>query len=133
MTLVVDASALLASVLQQDAGGQWAESVIAGEQLVAPALLPAECGNILRRMEIAGEITSAEAATAYGDVLDAGVELHAFALFAERVWQLRHNVTSYDAWYVALAEWLGCPVVTVDRRLGRASGPRGEVLTPPGS
>ena len=114
-----------------DADGLWAESVIAGERLVAPQMLPAECDNILRRMEIAGEIRPAEAAVAYRDVLDANVELYSFAQFAERVWQLRHNVTSYDAWYVALAEWLGCPLVTVDLRLSRASGPTCEILTPP--
>ena len=117
--------------MQVDADGLWAESVIAGERLVAPEMLPAECGNILRRMEIAGEIRPAEAAVAYVDVLDANIELHSFAQFAERVWQLRHNVTSYDAWYVSLAEWLGCPLVTVDLRLSRASGPRCEILTPP--
>ena len=119
--------------MHADADGLWAESVIAGERLVAPRMLPAECSNILRRMEIAGEITPAEAAIAHGDVLDANVELHSFAPFAERVWQLRHNVTSYDAWYIALAEWLGCPVVTLDRRLSRASGPTCEILTPPDS
>ena len=118
--------------MQVDADGLWAESVIAGERLVAPEMLPAECGNILRRMEIAGEIRPAEAAVAYVDMLDANVELHSFAQFAERVWQLRHNVTSYDAWYVSLAEWLDCPVVTLDLRLSRASGPRCEILTPPG-
>ena len=46
---------------------------------------------------------------------------------------LRENVTSYDAWYVALAEALDCPLVTLDRRLSRASGPTCEFITPPRS
>ena len=50
---------------------------------------------------------------------------------AERVWALRHNLTAYDAWYVAVAEALDCPLATLDRRLSRASGPACEVLTPP--
>ena len=53
------------------------------------------------------------------------------APFADRVWALRNNLTSYDAWYVALAEVLDCPLVTIDRKLSRASGPRCEILVPP--
>ena len=55
---------------------------------------------------------------------------HPFAPHAERVWALRHNLTAYDAWYVAVAEALDCPLATLDRRLSRASGPACEVLTP---
>ena len=54
-----------------------------------------------------------------------------FAPFAERVWVLRANLTSYDAWYVALAEALDCPFATLDRKLGRAHGPRCEIILPP--
>ena len=61
------------------------------------------------------------------------MELFPFAPFAERVWALRENLTSYDAWYVALAEVLDCPLVTLDRRLSRASGPVCEIIAPPGS
>lgn len=131
MTVVVDASALLATVIQRRSDGPWAESVIAGERLAAPEMLPAECSNILRRMEYAGDISPTEAAVAHRDVGTADIELHSFASFSDRVWELRHNVASYDAWYVALAEWLGCPLVTLDLRLSRASGPRCEFLTPP--
>lgn len=94
-------------------------------------MLPAECSNILRRMEFAGDLSPAEALIAHHDVNAADIELYSFAAFSERVWELRHNVTSYDAWYVALAERLGCPLVTLDLRLSRASGPRCEFLTPP--
>ncbi len=58
------------------------------------------------------------------------MELFPFAPFADRIWALRENLTSYDAWYVALAEALECPLATLDRRLSRAAGLRCEVLAP---
>ena len=58
------------------------------------------------------------------------MQLYPFAPFAERVWSLRDNLTAYDAWYVALAEALDCPLATLDRKLGRASGPTCEFIIP---
>ena len=58
--------------------------------------------------------------------------LFPFAPFAGRIWDLRSNLTSYDAWYVAVAEALGCRLVTLDARLGRATGPKCEIIVPPG-
>jgi predicted nucleic acid-binding protein len=49
--------------------------------------------------------------------------------FAERIWELRHAITSYDAWYVAIAEALRLPLATLDKRLARARGPKCEFLT----
>ena len=78
-----------------------------------------------------GEKTSRkEASSAHRDPLRLDVE---FLPFAERIWALRGNLISYDAWYVALAEALDCPLVTLDRRLGRASGPMWEMMVVPGS
>ena len=131
MTLVVDASALVGSVTRLHDEGTWAESVMARERLVGPELVLAESSNILRRMELIGQLSVTETAIAHRDLLDLPVELHPFAPFAQRVWELRHNVVSYDAWYVALAELLDCPLVTLDYRLSRASGPTCEMLTPP--
>jgi predicted nucleic acid-binding protein len=73
------------------------------------------------------------AALAYADVFDLRVELHLFEPFAQRVWDLRENVTAYDAWYVAIAEALEIPLVTLDHRLAAAPGLRCEVLIPPTS
>ena len=131
MTLVVDASALVAAVSHLREEGAWAESVFAGERLVGPEVALAESSNILRRMELTGQLSVAEAAIAHRELLSLPVELHPFAPFAERVWELRHTVVSFDAWYVAVAERIGCPLVTLDIRLSRASGPTCEVLTPP--
>ena len=89
--------------------------------------------RILRRLERAGQISRIEAASAHRDLLRLDVQLFPFAPFAERVWALRGNLTSYDAWYVALAEALDCPLATLDRKLSRARGPACAVITPPGS
>ena len=68
---------------------------------------------------------------AHADLLDLRVELFPYAPFASRVWELRDNVTSYDAWYVALAESLGSSLVTLDQKLAQATGPRCDFETPP--
>ena len=91
----------------------------------------AEATNLFRRMELSGEITRLESTSAHSDLLDLGIEFYPFRPFAERVWELRENLTAYDAWYVALAEALDWPLVTLDRRLSRATGPRCEVVAPP--
>lgn len=122
MTLVVDASAVVAALVDTGKEGVWAESLIASEVLVSPELMMVEVTNILRRLELAKEITSIEAGLAQKDLMRLEVQLFPFHPFAERVWALRNSITSYDAWYVALAEALNCPLATLDRRLGRASG-----------
>ena len=130
MTTVVDASVLVAALIDSGHEGKWAESLVAEGRLAGPELVLAEASNILRRLERAEQITRIEAATAYGDLLRLDIELFPFTPFAERVWALRGNLTSYDAWYVALAEALDCPLVTLDRRLSRASGPICEIIAP---
>ena len=99
--------------------------------LVAPHLALVEATNILRRLELAGRLSQLEAGAAARDLLLLDLELVPFYPFAERVWELRRNVTSYDAWYVALAEALDLPLATLDRRLVAASGPRCRFLLPP--
>jgi predicted nucleic acid-binding protein len=93
--------------------------------------MPVEAANILRRAVAAGDISADVAAMAHADIADLRVELFPYAPFAPRVWELRANVTSYDAWYIALAEFLGSKVATLDLRLARATGPRCGFATPP--
>lgn len=130
MSTVVDSSVLVTALVDSGADGEWAESIIAAGALHAPELVSIEAANILRKMERAKEITTAEANAAYEDLLQLNMELFSFDPFAERIWQLRHNLTSYDAWYVAIAEALGLPLATLDRRLARATGPTCAFLTP---
>ena len=131
MTTVVDSSVLVAVLVDSGQEGKWAESTLAEGNLAGPELALAEASNILRRLELAEQISRIEATTAHGDLLRLDMELFSFAPFAERVWALRGNLTSYDAWYVALAEVLDCPLVTLDRKLSRASGPICEIIAPP--
>ncbi len=133
MTTVVDASVLVAALVDSGHEGKWAESTLAEGHLTGPELALAEAVNILRRLERAEQISRIEATSAHGDLLRLDLELFPFAPFAERIWALRGNLTSYDAWYVALAEALDCPLVTLDRKLSRASGPICEVIAPPRS
>jgi predicted nucleic acid-binding protein len=127
----VDASVLIRA-LAGDSGpdGQWAEAIIGTGALHAPELVYAEVSNALRKLERAKGITTADAIAAHEDLLELNLELFSFEPFAERIWELRHNLTSYDAWYVAVAEALDLPLATLDEHLARASGPTCDFLTP---
>ena len=132
MTAVIDASALVSALVDSGPEGRWAVSLISRENLAGPELLLAEVSNVLRRLELSGRISTAEATLACADLLRLNIELFPFSPFAQRVWDLRESVTSYDAWYVALAEALGCPLATLDKRLTRAGGVRCEFAAPDG-
>lgn len=124
MTLAVDASVLVAALVDSGNEGTWAETLIASEALVAPELALVESTNILRRLELAGNLSPVESGLAQRDLMRLDLQLFPFHPFAARVWDLRSNITSYDAWYVALAEALECPLATLDAKLTGASGVR---------
>lgn len=130
MTAVVDASVLIAGLVAASRDGPWARSVIARYRLAAPEHVLVETCSVLRRMEQAGTISGLEATSAFRALLGFDLRLFPFAPLAKRIWALRANLTSYDAWYVALAEQLSCPLLTLDRRVGRATGPSCEIITP---
>ena len=71
-----------------------------------------------------GELSSIRAAAAIEQVRSARTSQFPFEPFSRRVWELRSNLTVYDAWYVALAEWLGTELFTADQRLANTPGPR---------
>jgi predicted nucleic acid-binding protein len=119
---------MVALLLGSDRDGAWAERMLAGQERVAPHLMPVEVGDVLRRRAVAGDAT---VSLAHTQLMVASVELFPYAPFARRVWELRNNVSAYDAWYVALAESLDAPLVTLDRRLMRATGPRCAFSVPP--
>jgi predicted nucleic acid-binding protein len=129
LTAVVDSSVVVAALVDTGANGAWAEEVLGQGGLYAPELLRVEAANVLRRLERGKEITEQEANAAFEDLMELDVELHGFEPFSERVWELRHNVTSYDGWCVALAEALDLPLATLDGRLAKAKGPRCRFLT----
>jgi predicted nucleic acid-binding protein len=130
VNIVVDSSAIAALLVGGGAEGAWAEQVIAGHSLAAPHLLHVEVANVLRRAELAGDLPGAITALAHADLLDISMTLYPYEPLAERIWTLRQTVTTYDAWYVALAEALEAPLVTLDHRLSRAPGPQCAFITP---
>jgi len=123
LSLVVDASMVVAALVDSGQHGEWATDQMRGERLAAPHLLHAEVANVLRRSELAGDISGDVAGLAYSDLCNLAVDLYPFEPFAVRVWELRRTITAYDAWYVALAESMDASVATLDIRLAAAPGP----------
>ncbi len=130
MTAVLDASLMVAALVDSENNGGWAESVISSHAAIGPELVLVETTNILRRLERSGRISRLEANSAQRDLTRLDLYLYPYAPFAQRIWSLRDNLTSYDAWYVALAEALDCPLATLDLKLARASGPTCDFITP---
>ncbi|WP_447948764.1 type II toxin-antitoxin system VapC family toxin [Microbacterium maritypicum] len=91
------------------------------EVLLAPDLLPVEVASALRGLNRGGALADAALETAAADLTRLCVELHPTLPLIPRILALRHNMTAYDAAYVALASVFGCPLITHDRRLARAA------------
>lgn len=120
---------LVAALTDSGPEGRWAEEIIARGGLNAPELLYAEVSNVLRKLEGARRITAAQANGAFDDLMELPLDLHPFEPFAERIWALRQGMTSYDAWYVAVAEALSLPLATLDARLARSEAAACRFLT----
>lgn len=93
-----------------------------GESLHAPHLLDVEVAQVLRRYAASGELPAERGLEALTDLADFPLHRYSQEVLLPRIWELRHNVTAYDAAYLALAETLAAPLVTCDARL--ASAPR---------
>jgi predicted nucleic acid-binding protein len=128
--IVCDASAIVALLLDSGSDGQWVTQTIARSDLAAPNLVHFESANIIRRHELAGIVGADQAAQAHADLLDLAIEPWPYELLAARAWELRHNLSIYDASYVALAELLGAKLVTLDRRISGAPGLRCTITSP---
>ena len=120
---VVDASALL-EVLLQTSRSQAASNRLfrTGEILLAPHLIDVEIAQVLRRYNAAGEMDDRRCREALADLADMPLVRYPHEFLLPRVWELRHNVTAYDAVYVALSEALDAPLVTRDSGLASAPG-----------
>jgi predicted nucleic acid-binding protein len=123
--IVVDAS-VLANVIGDDgADGRAARSgVRVARDLAAPDLVDVETVAVLRKRWLAGALTDRRFAAAVDDLEDMDLDRFPTLPFMGRAYELRGNVTPYDAAYIALAETLGCDLLTADRRLANAPGPR---------
>lgn len=116
--IVVDASALLEVLLNTSAAAGIADRLFAdGETLHAPHLLDLEIAQVLRRYTASGEMDARRGQQALDDLADLPVVRYPHDLFLSRIWELRDNLTAYDAAYVALAEALPAPLLTRDAAL----------------
>jgi predicted nucleic acid-binding protein len=95
--------------------------------LHAPHLLDLEVAQVLRRHAASGQIEAERGRLALLDLEDLPIRRYPHRLLLQRVWELRHNMTAYDAVYIALAEVLGAPLVTCDRRLAGAAGHNAQI------
>lgn len=120
--LVLDASAALEALIGRAPDAALVRLLAADGDLHAPHLFDLEVLHALRRLVAAGELTADRAEDARGDIRELTVVRYPHEPLAERIWQLRHTVTVYDAAYVALAEALDVPLATCDARLARAPG-----------
>lgn len=92
------------------------------ESLHAPHLLDVEIAQVVRRYEVRGELSAERGEEALADLMAFPIARYPHDVLLQRVWELRHNLTAYDAVYVALAEALDAPLVTRDERLASAPG-----------
>jgi predicted nucleic acid-binding protein len=121
--IVVDASAVLETLLRTSASRSVESRMFDTRRtLHAPHLLDVEIAQVLRRYAMAGEIDRDRGAAALADLADLPLRRYPHDFVLPRVWELRKNLTAYDAVYVALAEALDAPLLTRDKRLAAAAG-----------
>ena len=126
--IVVDASAILEVLLRTPSAARIEDRLFQPfETLHAPHLLDLEVAQVIRRYAAAGELTAERGRQALGDLVDVPINRYSHDILLPRIWELRHNVTAYDAAYLALAEVLEAPLVTCDARLAKSPGHRATV------
>ncbi len=125
--IVVDASAALSALFNDGP----ARRGLADEQLHAPHLIDSEVANGIRRRVDARQLTSDDGWTTLDHWRRLAVTRYAVVSLLDRVWELRDNLSAYDAGYVALAEALRCSLLTADARLSRAPGIRCSITVVP--
>lgn len=119
--LVIDASAAIEAMVDGPRIPRLLRRVAAGD-LHAPHLIDVEVLQALRNAVMRGVIDEYAAADARRGFAELGVELYPHGSLGDRIWALRHNLSAYDAAYVALAEALEAPLVTCDAKLAAAPG-----------
>lgn len=122
--IVVDASVIVTALADDGPDGDRARDRLRGERLAAPHLLDLEVTSAWRRLVAGGELDERRARLALGDLHGLRVDHVRHGALLDRCWELRDNLSVYDAAYVALAELLDAMLVTADAKLAKAPGPR---------
>ena len=122
--IVVDASVIAPALADDDEDGERARSRLQGERLTAPEVLDLEVVSVIRKAFASGALSRRRAGLALADLIDLDLERISHRPMLARIWELHENLTPYDAAYVALAETIDATLVTADRRLSLAPGPR---------
>jgi predicted nucleic acid-binding protein len=130
--LVVDTSAVVAVLVGRPPDRRLTDRLGADGDLHVPHLLDVELLHALRRLVRTGQLSEERAADARADFAELAVVRYGHQALADRAWELRDNLTAYDATFVALAEALAVPLVTCDARLARAPSHRAAVELFPG-
>ncbi|MCE9621437.1 MAG: type II toxin-antitoxin system VapC family toxin [Actinomycetia bacterium] len=130
--IVVDASAAVAFIVDNGRVGEFLSATIETHEIAYPSLMPFEVAHVLRRLCLNNVIDQRLAQTALGEAAGFRGQVFEFADLANRIWQLRNNLTAYDAAYVALAELIDVPLLTLDTRLMAAPGVRCRFVEVPG-
>ncbi|MDE0654400.1 MAG: type II toxin-antitoxin system VapC family toxin [bacterium] len=120
--IVVDAGVVFTLVAGAEAAARDVALRVGDEQMLAPQLVDLEVVSVLRRLVLQRDFPPSLAAAGVRHLAGLGITRVAHAPLLERCWELRDNLTPYDAAYVALAEMVGAPLLTTDRRLAGASG-----------
>lgn len=122
--IVLDSSAVVEWILGLPSADAVADRIVSADSLHAPALLDIEVAHVLRRYNAAGELADEAGERALTALADLDVARYTHELLLPLIWRLRHNLTAYDAAFVALAKVLDAPLVTLDARIARARWPR---------
>jgi predicted nucleic acid-binding protein len=120
--IVVDASVLAPALTVDDSEGDRLRELLSCEELVAPELIDLEVVSMLRRFARAGRLDARRSVQALADLGAFPLRRVPHLPLLGRVWELRDNLSAYDASYVALAEALGAVLLTADGKMKRASG-----------
>jgi predicted nucleic acid-binding protein len=126
--IVVDCSALFDALIQTPRSAAIVERIFADEEsLFAPHLIDVEITHVLRRYVLKRQLSVADGARALEDLDDIPIRRYPHGILIPRIWELRDNLTAYDAAYVALAEMIDAPLLTRDAALASTSGHRAQI------
>lgn len=121
MRCVLDASALFEVLAGTPAGHAILDIILDGPaEIHAPSIIVPEVLHVIRKGLMQGRITEADASRMVEDFSSTRIELHSLGTALRRVWELRNNLTPYDAVYIVLAETSGLPLITLDARMANA-------------